>query len=257
MKVPLTAPPPCLLRASDTVQPWLHLLFLLLLLCQPMSLFSQSSSQPSFDDLNLNASLLLHAPASISSDSLHLEPEAEPSAADMTQPADVSLSAPASQTLNSPSASPSYSPPSSSSSSLYSRYLLPAVAAALLSSVSAVCYLYYRYRHRSAASSFPPSDFHSRPLLLQVRQGSAASRVQGLDWAVQSLQWDADGDCAHEFLGPFSFAADSDTARTAAAAAGQPETAEKEAATLSATGARKAPAVTTAGRKGLRSRRKA
>ena len=253
MKASHLQPPRCLVRASDGVQPCMQLLLLLLLMYQPISLASHSSHN------DLNTSLLHHAvtpDTSVSPDSLHLQPETETAAADMTPPAAdfLSVSSPPSQVSSSQASLPS---PSSSSPSLYSRYLLPAAAAALLSSVSAVCYLYYRYRQRAAASSFSAADFHSRPLLLQLRQGGAASRVQGLDWAVQSLRWDADGDCAHDFLGPFVFAADSQSGSTAAATTGQQgETAEKEAVTLTATAARKAPALTTAGRKGLRSRRK-
>lgn len=43
---------------------------------------------------------------------------------------------------------------------------------------------------------------HLQPLLVELRNNKVG-RVQGLDWASKSLKTDADGDEAHEFLGPF------------------------------------------------------
>ena len=43
---------------------------------------------------------------------------------------------------------------------------------------------------------------HLQPLLVELRNNKVG-RVQGLDWASKNLKTDADGDEAHEFLGPF------------------------------------------------------
>lgn len=43
---------------------------------------------------------------------------------------------------------------------------------------------------------------HLQPLLVELRNNKVG-RVQGLDWAAKNLKTDADGDEAHEFLGPF------------------------------------------------------
>jgi len=49
------------------------------------------------------------------------------------------------------------------------------------------------------ARPLPP---HLQPLLVELRNNKVG-RVQGLDWAAKNLKTDADGDEAHEFLGPF------------------------------------------------------
>ena len=106
-----------------------------------------------------------------------------------------SLNASASAVGNA-SSSPSPSPSS------WSSYLLPVLGAggALLS--LSLAYLYYRYRASSRARQ--ESEVHTRPILQQL--SAPRGRLQGCDWAVEALRWDEEGDCAHEFLGPFAFA---------------------------------------------------
>ena len=95
---------------------------------------------------------------------------------------------------------PSSLPSSSSSSSSWSSYVYPVLALGGLLSLSSLAYMYYRYR--TSPRPLPPAEqFHHRTLLAQL--ATPRGRLQSLDWAVQALRWDEDGDCAHAFLGPF------------------------------------------------------
>eukprot|EP00466_Bigelowiella_natans_P018747 jgi/Bigna1/146027/aug1.107_g20735 len=46
----------------------------------------------------------------------------------------------------------------------------------------------------------------SLPLLMFISQKALQKANQGLDWAIMGLKKDEDGDAAHAFLGPFTFA---------------------------------------------------
>ena len=104
--------------------------------------------------------------------------------------------------INAPSHSSITASPTASSSS--SALFYPLVALGAVTSTLGLAYLYYRFLR--AKSTAPPPAFDAIPLLRLLPANHPAGRPQGSDWAVQQLRWDADGDCAHDFLGPFVFA---------------------------------------------------
>mmetsp|Transcript_28304 Transcript_28304/g.45533 ORF Transcript_28304/g.45533 Transcript_28304/m.45533 type:complete len:87 (-) Transcript_28304:386-646(-) len=67
--------------------------------------------------------------------------------------------------------------------------------------------LYYRFREEDEPSAIvaKPSR-ESLPLLMFISQKALQKANQGLDWAIMGLKKDEDGDAAHAFLGPFTFA---------------------------------------------------
>ena len=107
------------------------------------------------------------------------------------------------------------------SSSFWSPYLYPVLALSSLLSLSTLAYLYYRYRTTPRSLSSSPDSFHHRTLIAQL--STPRGRLQGLDWAVQALRWDDDGDCAHDFLGPFVLTEDRERREREARATGEGE----------------------------------
>ena len=83
-----------------------------------------------------------------------------------------------------------------------SSYWYPLLGSGVALLSLSFAWLYYRYR-TSPKPSLHTSDVHTRPLLVQL--SAPRGRLQGCDWAVQALRWDEEGDCAHQFLGPFTF----------------------------------------------------
>ena len=79
--------------------------------------------------------------------------------------------------------------------------LYPLIALSAVASTLGLAYAYYRFFR--AKSVTPAPAVSSLPLLRALPLNHPAGRSQGSEWAVAQLKWDEDGDCAHDFLGPF------------------------------------------------------
>ena len=119
-------------------------------------------------------------------------------------------SKPASSASNNHSTTEALTSTAASASSTASVLLYPALALGAVASTVCLAYIYYRFL-RAKSSAAPPA-FDALPLLRLLPPNHPAGRAQGSEWAVEQLRWDDDGDCAHDFLGPFAFGHSDDSA---------------------------------------------
>ncbi|GAB5359898.1 hypothetical protein AAMO2058_000581600 [Amorphochlora amoebiformis] len=76
-----------------------------------------------------------------------------------------------------------------------------------MTAVLSIFAVYWRFRapKEDLPMAVRTPNYDSLPVLMYISQKALQKANQGLEWTIQSLEIDEDGDEAHAFLGPFLF----------------------------------------------------